>query len=373
MTVFAYLFPIVIFGVGIYKPKSRFVSVLFAVYFVILMGLNTGSPDYSSYKMQYDHIGDLSFNVEPGFKFFISACKAIGLTYQEFRMVFASVYALLTVISIARLTPYKNYVLSLFLFLPFILNVSGIRFALASMIVCFGIPFLLPSRKRGVQKFLLCLLVAVLVHRGAILYFILCFSRKKLRVPQCIMLGLCIVIGISLVRSPLPIMFIETFVPNSELFVKWLVVNGEGSGLNIVGFSLNVGLLIAMVFWACYLGKVICGYSEGFAVDIKDVVNEENQRTQLLKNVAILSLLTIPGYTISSEYQRYLFGITIVFYSIFARFMYEVCLDSKGTKILYNAISILLPFFLLALYMYSMPSHNVMQTFVDNLVFKRGQ
>lgn len=337
------------------------------------MGLNTNSPDYTSYKMQYDFVESLSFSIEPGFRLIIIACKAIGLTYQEFRMVFAVIYVLITFASVARLTPYRNYVFSLFLFLPFILNVSGIRFALASMIVCYGIPFLLPSKKRGIQKFLLCLLAAVLIHKGTILYFILCFSRKKLRIRQYLMLGLFIVLGILLVRSPLPVMVVRTFIPNSELFTKWLVVNGEGSGLNIVGFTLNVGLLVAIVFWSCYLAKIICGYSEDFLiVDIMDIDNEDNQRTQLLKNVIILLLLTVPGYAISSEYQRYLFGISLVIYSLFAKFKYEISLNSRGNKALHNCVSVLLPFFLLALYMYSMTSHNVMQTFVDNLVFKGG-
>lgn len=372
MMVLAYGIPIVLFICGIKKPKSKAISFLFMAYFFILMGLNTNTPDYESYRISYEYYGALNYSLELGFGLIITLCKAIGLTYQQFRMVFAILYSLFSIIAVCRLTKYRNYVLALFLFMPFVLNVSGIRFALASIIVCCGIPCLMPQCKRGIVKYVLLVLVGMTVHRAVVVYLIFCLARKKYKLQQYLFVMAVVFGGMIIMRTNILINLVQLVVPDASLYTKWLDAgSGDIGRLNLVGFVSNVFFVVVFPLWISYLARILCGGAQDSIVeDLYSIEDEKIQRIQLYKNISINGLMMIPGYLISSEYQRYLFGVLIVYYAVFAEFKYEVKRMQRGNKMLHDMISILLPFLLLGLYMYSMTSHNVMATFIDNMLFK---
>lgn len=372
MMVLAYGMPIALFMCGIMKPKSKAISFLFVAYFFILMGLNTSTPDYESYRVSYEYYGALNYSLEIGFGLIITVCKAIGLTYQQFRMVFAILYSVLSIVAVNRLTTYRNYVLALFLFMPFVLNVSGIRFALASIIVCCGIPCLMPRCKRGLVKYVLLVLVGMTIHRAVVVYLIFCLARKKYKLQQYLFVMAVVFGGMVIMRTNILINLIQIFVSDASLYIKWLdASSGDIGRLNLVGFVSNVFFVVVFSLWISYLARILCGGTQGSVVeDLYSIEDEKTQRIQLYKNISINGLMMIPGYLISSEYQRYLFGVLIVYYAVFAEFRYEVKRMRRGNKILHDVISILLPLLLLGLYMYSMTSHDVMATFKDNMLFK---
>ncbi len=372
MSFLAYAIPVALFIFGIIKPKSKILSFLFILYFFVLMGLNINTPDYESYKISYQHFGTLNYTLEIGFGLMITLCKAIGLTYQQFRMVFAAIYAFLSFVAVDRLTQYRNYVFAFFLFMPFVLNVSGIRFAMASIIVCCGIPCLMPRCKHGLLKYIMLVLIGMTIHRAVIIYLIFCFARKKYKISQYLLIVTVVFVGMFVVRTNLLIYIVELLVEDASLYVKWLDASADDIGrLNIVGFVSNVFFVVAFPVWISYLTRLMTTEYR-LAENLCNIVDEKEQRIQLYKNISITGLLIIPGYLISSEYQRYLFGVMIVYYAVFADFKYEVKWMQVSNKRIHNMISGILPLLLLGLYMYSMTSHDVMATFTDNLLFKRG-
>ncbi len=365
----AYFIPLILFVIGMRFDKSKIVTFLFLTYFWILMGLNTNSPDYSSYEMYYFYTS--SFKVEWGFKFLCNLFRNAGLTYQQFRMVYAAIYSCLAIATAKRLSSHINYILAMFLLMPFVLNVSGIRFALASMIVCFGIPYLLPRQKIGNFKYIICVIIASLFHKSVIFYLVFLFAKKRYKILQYCLMIVAVIISAFLIRSSILLNIVLKYYPNVTL-IKWLSLNNTGIGrLNLTGFLVNVFFVIAFPMLISALTKLIMKSHKKDLVE--DAANAEEgmyQQLILYKNISIYGLLAIPGYLISSEYQRFLFGVLMVYYSTFASFKYSR-LNMRGyKKMMYKFIILILVVLLLALYIYSMQSHDVFATFRDNMLFQ---
>ena len=110
------------------------------------------TPDYKSYEILYTYCD--SAWARKAYEFgFVQLCiffKGIGASYQEFRMIFALIYVIIINFTILRLSNRPNFTLAMYLLWPFIPFVSGIRFAMASAIVCFSIPFLIKNTKSGI-------------------------------------------------------------------------------------------------------------------------------------------------------------------------------------------------------------------------------
>ncbi len=365
----SYTIPFILFFIGLRAHKSKFVTLLFLVYFWVLMGLNTNSPDYSSYERYYLYTSQV--NVEWGFAFLCNFFRNLGLTYQQFRMVFAAMYSVLAVVTAKRLTSHVNYVLAMFLLLPFVLNVSGIRYAFASVIVCYGVPYLIPRYKRGNLKYIICMFLASSIHMSSLFFMVLLFAKKKYKALQYFFIASAVFLGGILINTPILMNLVMQYIPNPRL-IKWLSSTNTGIGrLNARGFIINIFFVIAFPILLSKLTNYILGTPRrAFINDISEIEDEQNQKLILYKNISIYGLLAIPGYFISSEYQRLLFGMLIVYYSVFAEFKYTRLNINKYRKFFYRLVCFMLVVMLLALYMYSMRSHDVLATFRDNMLFQ---
>lgn len=367
--VFAYAIPIILFFVGLKANKSKLVTIMFLAYFWILMGLNTNSPDYLSYERYYLYTNQV--NVEWGFALLCNLMRNMGLTYFQFRMVFAAFYSILTVATAKRLTSHVNYVLAMFLLLPFIINVSGIRYALAAMIVCYGIPYLMPDYKHGNLKYIICVVIASSIHVSSLFFLVYLFAKKKYRIFQYCLIVIVVFIGGLLINTSILTNLVIKYFPYPRL-LKWLsATNTEIGHLNTTGFILNVVFVIAFPILISILTKHLIKSSKVKLIyDIRELEDKQAQRLILYKNISIFGLLTIPGYLISSEYQRLLFGMLIVYYCTFAEFKYTRVNINRLDKLLYKVACFMLVALLLALYMYSMKSHDVLATLRDNYLFQ---
>lgn len=368
----AYSIPFVLFILGLTKDKSKVITFLFAIYFWVLMGLNTYTPDYHSYEQYFLYTSLV--DVEPGFKLLCNIFRSIGLTYQQFRMVFAAIYSVLAVISVKRLTKHVNYVLAMFLLIPFVLNVSGIRFALAAMIVCFGIPYLLPDQKHGDIKYIACVLLASTIHVSTLFFLVFLFAKRRYSSVKYFAIGY-VVIGIGvLIKTSLLLDLVVTFMPNATILIKWLSLTSSEIGhLNTTGFLLNVFFVIAFPVLITVLTNIMnCEGKKNIEIvsNLREIEDKTKQRLALYKNISIYGLLVIPGYFVSAEYQRFLFGMLIIYYSVFAEFKYTFIKNRYSEKLSLRISYFALTGLLLLLYVYSMQSHDVLATFVDNIIFK---
>lgn len=365
----AYLIPFILFILGIRNNKSKLITYLFLLYFWVLMGLNTNTPDYNTYEMYF--LNPSSFNVEWGFGLLCDLLRNAGFTYLQFRMLYAAIYSSLAVLTAKRLSTNENYVLAMFLLWPFVPFVSGIRFALAAMIVCFGIPFLLPGHKRGTIKYILCVVIASLIHTSALFYLVFIFAKRRYKSFQYFLIAFTVVIGGILIKTSLLMNIVQNYYPNPHL-IKWLSLTSTDIGhLNLTGLIVHVFFVIAFPVLVSILTKFITGSKKNsFIEDVSSTEEKAYQRLILYKNISIYGLLAIPSYFISSEFERLLFGMLMVYYSTFAEFKYSQIKIYAREKMIYRIACMLLVVLLLALYIYSTKSHDVFATFRDNLLFQ---
>jgi len=360
-----YIIPILLFFLGLKFSKSRLVTLLFLIYFWVLMGLNSFTPDWGSYENIYDnYLFANTDSTEIGYVALCGLGNLAGLSYQQFRMCFAAIYIVFVLLASRRLSEFPNYVLALFLLWPFVPGVSGLRFSMATIIVCFAVPFLFDGKKKGIVLYILWISIAMLIHKSVAFFLVLLLARTKFNNKQERLILYCtlclfLLIGASDIMGRLP------FIADSPKLNKWLNLSADlgADHLSIMGVLLKASFVIAYVVIVRYTSNIL----------LKRALFDVRGRNKiiLVRNTSYLLILTIPGYIISGEYQRFLSGSLMLFYAVFADFCLMKLKGFSGEK---RMIVIFIIFALIGItggyYMLTMKSHDVLATLKDNLLFK---
>lgn len=370
MVVLAYIIPVIVFFLGIRYKKSKYIMFIFVLYFFVLMGLNTYTPDYENYRLHFLYP---ETNTEVGFGLLCYIFNALHFTYQQFRMIIAVLYGIFAVLTAKRLSSSPNYILAFMLLWPFVAFVSGIRIALATIIVCYSVPFLLDQELKGTIKYVIGVLVASSIHVSCVFYLVLVLAKCRYKKRYYFAVFVGVMILSYLLRNNTISSWVMS-ITNNERLAKWLLYSASGSNLgslNTMGLVSNIFFVVAFSVWIIILVNIMerSIYHNDFFKS-RAAEDEYLKRMNVYRNIAICMLLTIPGYFISSEYQRFLFGILPVYYAVFAEFKMLPMNMSRGNKNIYKGISWILVILLAMLYIYSMQSHDVFATLKDNLLFQ---
>ena len=361
MTIIAYIIPLILLVLGIMYPSRRIITFFLAAYMFILMCLNTYTPDYEEYEKMYYNIF-LFPDAEIGFQGLCLLGNFMGLSYQEFRILYAIVYSIIIYFAIIRMTPYPNFVLSIFLFWPFIGGVSGIRQAMANSIMLFAIPFLYKSNKINILKYVLLIIIASTIHRSSLFYLLFIFSRMTIGTKEIKYVYIVVIMGY-LVISGSQLMNDLLSLTDNHKYDKWLNVNGDQvarlSFLDFIVRSLLVFLYFKLMF---YIKKFIV---KSYVLNMSD-----NERIKVCTNISAMLLLSLPGYMVSGEFQRVLYAVLPIFYVVIADLKY-LCRGKKSLfRLQYLYVSYVLIVVTVGLYMYiNHSNHDIMATFKDNLLF----
>lgn len=361
---------------GFLFPKSKTVSVFIFIFIWLIVGLNTYTPDYAIYEYVYKQIsnGNIFAEFEPVFSLLMYSCGFIGLSFQGFRIVFGFIYALLVLYAAKRLADSKeiNITLALFMLWPLIPNVSGIRFSLSSIIVCCFIPELINSTKKGTRRYIFGVILAMLIHMSSAFYLILIFARKKFTTLKQVGIFGIIASAILVLYSNIPALVINMIFDGvtARKLTMWLVVSSnDGFQHNsILGFTAFSLFVIAFTVLVCLISKwVIKAYSnENMETSLC------KERINLYKNISFCLLLTIPGFVIAGIYERYLFGILPVYYSVFSEFRKNRELIKSKYILMYSFGFICLVIAEIAFYIYSNTyvsgNFNLYDVFKNNLL-----
>ena len=357
-----YLIPLFLIILGFIRPKDKWVTLLFLVYMWALVGLNTFTPDWESYEEKYETFLLLK-DYEIGHQGLILGCNYLGLSYQEFRMVYGFLMSIFAGIAVRRLSPYPNYLLAFFLIWPFVGNVSGIRQGLANVIVCCGIPCLFREGKKHIIYYLLWIALAWSIHQSSLFYLVLLFSRMEYGKREKRVVIITALVGLFLISSAQIFNGIP-FIADNHKLNKWLNLSAdEGADhQNIAGF------LIRSFFVCCYAYVVprLARIIETHTI----LTEKEKRRIRTISNISVLMILTIPGYVVSGEYQRFLYAMLLAYYAVFADFRFrrfQKPFQQRGV-LLATCFGLLL--LTAGYYMFSMTSHDILATFRDNLLFK---
>lgn len=357
-----YIIPFLLIFLGLVRPKDKWLTILFLLYYWALVGLNTYTPDYESYETKYDAFL-LYTNYEIGFQSLNYLCYYLGLSYQEFRMVVAFLISCFTYIAVKRLSNYPNYLLALFLLWPFVGNVSGLRQGLANIIVCCGVPCLFKEGKSQIIKYLLWIALAWSIHQSSLFFLILLFARNEYRMKEKRMIIIMVVVGVFVIAST-QILDGIPFIADNHKLNKWLNIAAEDGAdhQNLAGFFIRTFLVCCYALLVPKLTAIIKKHS--FLDEL------ETKRLTVCSNASLLLLLSVPGYVVTGEYQRLLYALLLIFYAVFAEFQFK-----QFNKLYPKRFQLILVSFGMILltawyYTFSMSSHDILATFKDNLLFK---
>lgn len=360
----AYIIPILLIILGLLFPKNKLVSLFFVVYFWVLMGLNIKTPDYDTYERLFDNVLTLyGENYEIGYTALCALGNYLGLSFQQFRMCIGAIVALLSYLSAKRLSPFPNYILALFLFWPFVPGVSGMRQTLANIIVACGFPCLYEKNKKGVIKYILWVVCAWSIHRSALFFivFVLCMrefgNKEKKLLLYAIGAGI-VVIGFSSILNNLD------FITSNHKLDKWLNLNADQGAdhQNLAGFLIRAFIVLSYAYVIPRLYRVINRYT--------DLSDNDKYIIRLCSNTSLIITLIIPGFFVTGEYQRILYGTMIIFSVVMSYGCYIKTPVFNKKKSVYMTVSYALFLITAWYYTFSMTSHDVIATLSDNLLFK---
>lgn len=349
--------------IGLLKRNSRLVTILLLFFIWTLIGLNTYSPDYDSYAAVYnDTYYGLNMNV--GFKACCNFFSSLGLSYQQFRMVWAFVYVVLTYNFVIKNTKSPNFVFALMLICPVLMDVSGIRSSVAYLIVLnFAMLLKKPTLKRKVL-YAMGVFLASTIHITAIFYLIFLLIGVRFTKNKIVVIYASIAAASVIVYTPLLSKFASVLYNVTGIYAiqKWLLGGAANTHPNLIGV-LSVAIFLVAYVWV--LLKETNLYLKN------DSEYEESEETvPFLKSLGVLELFLLPLIMISTESRRLLFGVLMVFYCMTGNVFTnkDRSLVYTYTTFKFMLMEIVISIGFLWIYMYSYQSHDVMAELRDNII-----
>ncbi|WP_274606077.1 EpsG family protein [Lactobacillus delbrueckii] len=169
--------------------RSRFVFTISAILMWTIMAFTYGNADELIYISRYQNTAKWQGSSELLFTAIINICRVIGLNFTQYKSVLSLIYIVLVSTTIWKLSRYPNIVITLFFFYPFVMNVSQLRFGIASAVLIYSYRYLLHDKslrignaKRNITendiKFVVCVIIASLLHSVAIYWLLLLIPKK---------------------------------------------------------------------------------------------------------------------------------------------------------------------------------------------------
>lgn len=320
-----YIVALLIFLCGLIFRRSTIMTILMCSYMWMLVGLNVASPDYENYQYIYNNISVVGSGFEPLFRFFCVLCKEfLSLNYQEFRMLYALIMVVLIHKTVKIYTKDVNFVLSLFLLMPFLGFVSGIRSGLSLLISSYCFRYLLEYRKFATLKYIFGILIASSVHFNSIFFIIfpLCkyiktkiFFVLLLFTPAFLIMYYDGILYNIVALFPLPPRVLDWFIIDWSLHIKTKIV------FVMFIFQLSMIYLLYLAFTNFFRNRKVnkqCCIDLNIdcnAISFVDFMStHKGYYTWLRSNC--LALFLVPLYYVSVEFSRIFSGMLLVNYSI---------------------------------------------------------
>lgn len=367
---------ITIIVIGLFCRRNKVITILILAYMWCLIGLNTYTPDYAPYKAAFYGNGSMyALNMEIGFNVILDVFRMLGFTYQQFRVIWALFYIVLASNFIFRTSNSPNFVLSLMLICPTILDISGIRSCVAYLIVMNFALFLRNPSLKNKAIFLIGTLIAASIHTSALFYLVFILMGRKISKKKEVLLVVVISAIITIVYTPLfdEIVFGVYSITGLRIIKKWVMGGISTVSPNFIGImSVALFLIVFVVLGKSETNYIICRETRD-SKKIKRIGIDGNSKNTVnfLNGIGYYMLFLIPLITISLESRRLMYGALMAFYCLTSN-----ALDSKKTYMRYTRKSLMYFFSeviitigVLWMYTYTYQSHNVMAALRDNILF----
>jgi len=287
-----------------HKPKSKKIALIAVLFMVVLLGLNSATADYTTYRWVYNDlytwkgVGLLGEH-EPGYDLLMIICKSIGLSYQNFRIVIAIICAFLTWLTVNRLTDYPAVTLAIYILTPFLGFVSGIRAGLASSIVMYAITFLVNSERKPIIKYVVGILIATMFHYSSIAYLLLLVVRFQ--IPTKKLLIICVLFGGGIafaVHGTSLLYDVLSLITDNEKVLGWFDPNNPYvERMRITGKIYATGCVVYNVFLA---------YFALYKIDYDNLSTRHKNTVYYSLRICILLISFLPVFYLNGTFLRYL-------------------------------------------------------------------
>ncbi len=344
---------------GLTFRKSKIVTLALLIYSWCLIGLNSYTPDYESYYQVFNgtYYGK---NIEIGYHLINTFFYGIGLSFQQFRMIWALIYTVLLANFVIKETNNPNCALSLMLICPFLLDVSGIRSCVAYLLV---MNFSLLLKKDGLKnRILFCIgvLIASTIHISSLFFLtFLLESRALSKNKKAVILGFITLIAF-VIRTPIFTKICELVYDLTGIYAvqKWFLGGSSNTHPNIIGF-LSVAIFLVML-------EVLASFETKFILNNND---EDSCRNVTFLGVQSFHMLyLLPVIMITIESQRMMYGSLVMFHCITSNCFSEKdsCSKFSLSAGLYVLAEIVILLAMMWMYSYSYKSHDVFSALRNN-------
>ncbi len=168
-------------------PNKKIGSLLLFVYLWILFAFSYGNADYFNYQFQYQMYGagfefDKIQNV--GFKFICKIANDIGLDYQTFLIIEATIILAILFGVIIKFSDNPWVVTVLFIVYSFPIDTVQVRMFLGRSVVLLGLTIFLSAKSKLIKciGMIVCTLIGALIHVSLfayLLFFLISFLEEK--------------------------------------------------------------------------------------------------------------------------------------------------------------------------------------------------
>ena len=157
---------------GLVKRHSRAVCIFVVGTMWLILAFNSDNADFAGYKYYYDFriIEAAGAGLNTGFVATEQLGWFLGLDFYQYRALFGGIALVLVYRFVNKYSNAPGAVLSLYLLLPFLYDVTQFKFFLASSIALTAVSFLIDKKKHYVFFYILLMLMAFAIHPASALF-----------------------------------------------------------------------------------------------------------------------------------------------------------------------------------------------------------
>ena len=202
VTIFACSLFLIAFG--IFKPKSKIVTIALFLFMWLLIGWNTDNLDFENYFLKFnrfDGLEDLfSGNLnDPGYSIISILFKFLGFDYYQFKIFFSFISLALIYSTIRKFALYPALVSLCYFIFIFALDVTQFRNFISYSIVIYAFRFLFQEGRKGVIIYSILIIISSSIHSSSLFYILLLLTRKNINLKIVLLILLFTYFGKSVI------------------------------------------------------------------------------------------------------------------------------------------------------------------------------
>ena len=168
---------ILLIAVCIIKRRSKLCFSVLLIYLWILCGWSSGNADWTIYLNRYENYLDQSGMTEPLFTMMIKLGHSVGADYRHFLIVISAMCLLLIGFTFRKLSDNPGLPLALYSIFCFPMDVTQIRFFVATALVCFSYVYLYSyietHEKKDLIRWIICIILAACNHASVLVLLLI--------------------------------------------------------------------------------------------------------------------------------------------------------------------------------------------------------